>query len=74
MDKYKLVLKGHFMDFMLRIEEMITLCNFYFMLMPEKFGAAMALVKSDIGGNITVSHISFFLPLNSVLVYIITSV
>lgn len=29
----------------------------YFSLMPDKFGAAMVLVKSDIGGNISVRYL-----------------
>lgn len=28
----------------------------YYSLISDKFGAALALVKSDIGGNITVQH------------------
>ena len=41
------------------------------LLMTDKFGAAMALVKSDIGGNITVSiFASYLLPYMSYAVWI----
>lgn len=29
------------------------------LMLPDKFGAAMAIVKSDIGGNITVRNLHF---------------
>ena len=40
-----------------------SLCWYFIRIMTDKFGAAMALVKSDIGGNVTVRHLFPLVPL-----------